>query len=381
MGARGEKFSRAEEEYMRRALALAERGHGGTSPNPLVGAILARDGTIIGQGWHKRAGESHAEINALAAVRSGNVPGATLFVTLEPCSTFGRTPPCTEAILKSGIKEVIAAATDPNPKHAGEGFAILRKAGIKVRTGLLEAEANRLNEAFNFWVTEKRPWVVCKCAMSLDGKIATNTGESKWITSAEARQFGMGLRLGADAIVVGINTVIRDDPALTVRPAPGIKIPPWKKLRRVVLDPDARISREARMLRDENAALTTVVVGRRAPREKVKALERLARVWIAPFDGGKREIDLRWVLKKLGREEVTSVLVEGGGETHARFLRQGLVYRVQFFYAPIIITGRSAPKGVAGDRTLQRGKGVKLTAVEWSKVGPDLLCSALVNGA
>ena len=378
MGARGEKFSRAEEEYMRRALALAERGYGGTSPNPMVGAVLVYAGRIIGEGWHKRAGEPHAEVNALASAKT-RARGATLFVTLEPCSTFGRTPPCTDAIVKSGIKDVIAAATDPNPKHSGEGFAILRTAGIKVRTGLLEELANRLNEAFNFCVAKKTPWVVCKCAMSLDGKIATNTGESKWITGLKARAFGMRLRLGADAIVVGINTVLRDDPALTVRSAPGTKIPSWKRLRRVVLDPEGRVTENARVLSDQGTSLTTIVVTGRAPGERVKALEKLACVWVAPSNGG-REIDLRWVLKKLGEEEVTSVLVEGGGETHARFLRDGLVNRVHFFYAPLIITGRAAPKGIAGERTLRRGKGVKLTAVEWSKVGPDLLCSALVGG-
>jgi diaminohydroxyphosphoribosylaminopyrimidine deaminase/5-amino-6-(5-phosphoribosylamino)uracil reductase len=380
MRAPGERFSRAEEDHMRRALALAERGYGGTSPNPMVGAVLVRDGKIIAEGWHKRAGEGHAEINALKSLKSGDARGASLFVTLEPCSTFGRTPPCTDAIIQSGIKKVIAAATDPNPKHAGEGFEILQKAGIKVRKGLLEAQANRLNEAFNFWVTAKRPWIVCKCAMSLDGKIATNSGESKWITGGKARQFGMRLRLGADAIVAGVNTVIRDDPALTLRVGPGVKVPSWKKLTRVVLDPQGRVPENARVLRDENAALTTIILGSKASRERVTALERLARVWVAPFAGDEREIDLRWVLKKLGAEEVTSVLVEGGGETHARFFRQGLVNRVYFFYAPLIIAGRAAPKGVAGEPTLRRGKGLKLSAVEWGKVGPDLLCSALVEG-
>ena len=379
MGARGEKFSRTEEEHMRRALALAGRGYGGTSPNPMVGAVLVRNGKVVGEGWHRRAGEPHAEINALAVGKSRDIRGATLFVTLEPCSTFGRTPPCTTAIIQSGIREVIVAATDPNPKHASKGFAILRKVGIKVRTGLLEEEANRLNEAFNFWVTKKRPWVVCKCALSLDGKIATNTGESKWITGSRARQFGMRLRLGADAIVVGINTVLRDDPALTSRAAPGLRVPSWKKLHRVVLDPEGRIPDNARVLTDENARLTTVVLGNGAPAERVESVKKLARVWVAPMKGSEREIDLRWVLKKLAAEDVTSVLVEGGGETHARFLRQGLVNRIHFFYAPLIITGRAAPKGVAGGRTLRRGQGLKLTAVEWRKVGPDLLCSALVD--
>lgn len=363
---------------MKRALVLAQRGYGGTSPNPMVGAVLVRNGEIVGEGWHQRAGEAHAEINALLKAKD-RARNASLFVTLEPCSTLGRTPRCTDAIIKSGIAEVIVAATDPNPKHSGEGFSILRKAGIKVRTGLLAEEAKRLNEAFNFWVTQKRPWVICKCAMSLDGKIATNSGESKWITGGKAREFGMRLRLGADAIVVGINTILRDDPALTLRAAPGMKIPAWKQLRRVVLDPEGRIPDSARVLRDESAGLTTVVLRSGAPVRKVRELENVASVIIVPSIGNEREINLRWVLKKLGAEGVTSVLVEGGGETHARFFRQSLVNRVYFFYAPLIIAGRSAPKSVAGRRTLRRGRGLQLTQVEWSKVGEDLLCTAMVQ--
>lgn len=363
---------------MKRALVLARRGFGGTSPNPMVGALLVKNGEIVGEGWHKRAGEPHAEVNALLKAND-KARNASLFVTLEPCSTFGRTPPCTETIIKSGIAEVIVAATDPNPKHSGEGFSVLRKAGVKVRTGLLAEEAERLNEAFNFWVTQRRPWVICKCAMSLDGKIAANSGESKWITGGKARELGMRLRLGADAIVVGVNTILRDDPALTLRATPGMKIPAWKQLRRVVLDPSGRIPDSARVLRHENAALTTIVLGSDAPKRRVKELERVTRVMVAPLIGNPREINLRWVLKKLGAEGVTSVLVEGGGETHARFFRQSLVNRVYFFYAPLIIGGRSAPKSVAGRRTLRGGRGVKLTDVEWNKVGADLLCSAVVQ--
>jgi diaminohydroxyphosphoribosylaminopyrimidine deaminase / 5-amino-6-(5-phosphoribosylamino)uracil reductase len=377
MAARGEKFSRVEEDFMRRALALAERGYGGTSPNPMVGALLVKGGRILGEGWHQRAGEPHAEVNAMAAAGT-DFRGASLYVTLEPCSTHGRTPPCTDAIIQAGISEVIVAATDPNPKHSGQGFTILRKAGIKVRTGLLREEADRLNEAFNFWVTERRPWVICKCAMSLDGKIATNPGESKWITGAKARDFGMRLRLGADAILVGINTIIRDDPRLTLRPVPGMKAPPWKRLRRIILDPGARISERARVFTGEHRDLTTVIVGAGALKKRVNALEKVAQVMVAPANRS-REINLRWVLRKLAAEGITSLLVEGGGETHARFFRQALVNRVHFFYAPILITGRAAPKGVAGNRTLLRGRGMRLEEVEWRKIGPDLLCSALVQ--
>ena len=365
---------------MRRALQIACKGFGGTSPNPMVGAVIVRDGAVLGEGFHKRAGEGHAEVTAIAAARRAgkDIHGATLYVTLEPCSTFGRTPPCTSAIVESGISEVIVGTTDPNAKHAGKGFELLRKAGIRVRHGLLAEECTRLNEAFNHWISSKLPFVVCKCAMSLDGKIATNSGDSKWITGEKARAFGMRLRLGADAIVAGVNTILRDDPSLTLRPGAGIKIPAWKKLRRIVLDPTGRIPETARVLRDENAALTTLVVTGDAGLKKINALEQLVRVIVAPRTA--QEINLRWLMKLLGREEVTSLLVEGGGETHFSFLRQGLAGRVHFFYAPMVITGRDAAKAVGGERTLAQGRGLALRDVEWTKVGEDLLCSALVAG-
>ena len=365
---------------MRRALALASRGYGGTSPNPMVGAVIVRGGKIIGQGWHRKAGEAHAEVNAIAAAkRAGeSLPGATIFVTLEPCSTYGRTPPCTLAILESGIRNVVVAATDPNPRHSGAGLAALKKTGVKVRSGLLEAEARCLNEVFNHWITRGIPFVVCKCAMSLDGKIATNSGDSKWITGEKARQIGMRLRLGADAIIAGVNTILRDDPALTLRAVPGVRIPEGKQLRRIVLDPEGRIPIKARVLNDADVGLTTVVVTRHAGKSKVQELEKAAKVIVAPTIGKSRQINLRWLMKALGKEGVTAVLVEGGGETHYSFLGQSLANRVHFFYAPLVITGRSAPRAVGGERSLAHGKGVRLTEVEWKKVGPDLLCSALV---
>lgn len=365
---------------MRRALGLAQRGYGGTSPNPMVGAVVVRDGEVIGEGWHKRAGEPHAEINAIASARRAGkeVRGATIYVTLEPCCTSGRTPPCTSALIESGFSRVVVGATDPNSRHAGRGFRILRKAGIKVEAGLLAEESAHLNEGFNHWIVQRRPFVVAKCAMSLDGKIATNTGDSKWITGEKARALGMKLRLGADAIVAGVNTILRDDPALTLRPARGLKVPAWKSWHRIVLDPNGRIPETSRVLNDEQASSTMVVVTNDASERKISALKRRVQVLIAPKtrDG----IHLRWLMKKLGSAGITSLLVEGGGETHYNFLRQGLVNRVYFFYAPLVVTGRDAPKSVGGDRTLHRGRGLKLTKVEWSKVGEDLLCSGLVRG-
>ena len=224
----------ADIQFMRTALRLARRGYGATSPNPMVGAVLVKGGRIIGRGWHHRAGLPHAEIEALrdAQKRGRNPKRATIYVTLEPCSTHGRTPPCTEAIIAAGIKRVVVGATDPNPKHAGKGFKILKQAGISVVSGVLAEECARLNEAFNHWIVHRTPFVTVKAAMTLDGKIATASGESKWITGEAARAQGMHLRLGSDAILVGVNTVLADDPSLTLR---GVKVP-VKPLRRIVLD-------------------------------------------------------------------------------------------------------------------------------------------------
>src|SRR5438094_5149552 len=221
--------------FMRLALRLARRGYGRTSPNPMVGAVLVRNEKIIGRGWHRRAGEPHAEIEAIRDVerRGGSARGATLYVTLEPCSTHGRTPACTEAIRTAGIRRVVAATTDANPKHAGRGFQILRRAGIEVVTGVLAEESDRLNEAFNHWIVHRTPFVTVKPAMTLDGKIATAAGESKWITGEKARGQAMKLRHGADAILAGVNTVLADDPSLTARsPRSVIRNP---NLRRIVL--------------------------------------------------------------------------------------------------------------------------------------------------
>ena len=200
--------------FMRLALRLAQRGYGATSPNPMVGAVLVKGGKIIGRGWHRRAGQPHAEIEALrdAQKRGHNPRGATLYVTLEPCCTHGRTPPCTDAIITAGIKRCLGA-TDPNPKHAGKGFKILRRAGIKLFTEFWAMNARRLNEAFNHWIVHRTPFVTVKAAMTLDGKIATASGESKWITGEKARAHGMKLRQGSDAILVGINTILADDPS------------------------------------------------------------------------------------------------------------------------------------------------------------------------
>jgi diaminohydroxyphosphoribosylaminopyrimidine deaminase/5-amino-6-(5-phosphoribosylamino)uracil reductase len=382
---------------MRTALRLARRGYGLTSPNPMVGALLVKRGKIIGRGWHHQAGQPHAEIEALRdAARKGHSPrGATLYVTLEPCCTHGRTPPCTAAIMAAGVKRVVVGTTDPNPQHAGQGLTILKRAGIHVEelaqaarseraaNQVVSAECARLNEAFNHWTVQRTPFVTVKSAMTLDGKIATASGESKWITGSESRAHAMHLRQGSDAIVVGVNTVLADDPSLTVRLS-GQKAP--TKLRRVILDSMARTPLNAKVVSDKHAALTTIVVSRRAPKRRVHALSKCVNVLVAPETRNPKlktqnsQVDLRWLLKRLGKEQVTSLLVEGGGEVSASFLFAGLSRRVAFFYAPKVLGGHDAKRAVGGDGAQSRTEMLKLIDVEWQTFGPDLFLSAKLAG-
>ncbi|MDB6025423.1 MAG: Riboflavin biosynthesis protein RibD [Verrucomicrobiales bacterium] len=362
---------------MRLALRLAQRGYGQVSPNPLVGAVLVKKGKVIGRGWHRGAGGPHGEIEALldAEKKGNNVRGATLYVTLEPCCTHGRTPPCTDAILRAGIKRVVVAGTDPNPNHAGKGFEILKHAGVEVVHGIEEQKAEPLNEAFNHWIVHRTPFVTVKAAMTLDGKIATAAGESKWITGEESRAHAMTIRQGVDAILVGINTVLFDDPSLTVR-GPKPNVGPQKL--RLVLDPRGQTPLTAKLVSDDLKHLTTIVTTDRAPKSFVSRMSERVRVIVAPVKAGK--IDLHWLLKKLGKENITSLLVEGGGETNALFLRQRFVHRVAFFYAPTILCGRDARKGVAGEALLKAADKTLLHDVEWKQLGADLFLTARITG-
>jgi diaminohydroxyphosphoribosylaminopyrimidine deaminase/5-amino-6-(5-phosphoribosylamino)uracil reductase len=393
---------KSDHDYLHLALRLARRGYGLTSPNPMVGAVLVKSGKIIGRGWHRRAGLPHAEIEALQdAQKRGHKPrGATLYVTLEPCSTHGRTPPCTGAIITAGIKRVVVGTEDPNPKHSGRAFKILRRAGIEVvgssrrddRTAQravptqLAHECRQLNEAFNHWIVYRTPLVTVKAAMTLDGKIATADGESKWITGEKARVYGMKLRQGSDAILVGINTILADDPGLTARTK--MEDGRWKMakpIRRIVLDSMARTPLKAKVVTDKFAALTTIVVGTHAPKNRVTALAKRVTVLVAPTRSSKFKIqssklDLKWLLKRLGSENVTSLLVEGGGEVNASFLLGGFAHRVAFFYAPKILGGRNSLKAVAGEGARRLTEALPLREVEWKRLGPDLLLTALVAG-
>lgn len=374
-----------DRHYLQLALRLARRGYGLTSPNPMVGAVLVKGGKVIGRGWHHRAGLPHAEIEALrdAQKRGQNPAGATLYVTLEPCSTQGRTPPCTDAIIAAGIKRVVIGTIDPNPKHAGRAFKILQRAKIKTTYGILNDECARLNEAFNHWIGHRTPFVTVKAGMTLDGKIATASGESRWITGEAGRAAGMSLRRGSDAILVGINTILLDNPSLTWRPVKKSE-PKYPPLRRIVLDSLARTPLAANVVRDEFAGLTTIVVSKAAPKKQVAALAKRVNVLVAPTaksrPNGRPLFNLRWLLKKLGSENVTNLLVEGGGETNASFLLDGLAQRVAFFYAPKIIGGRDARKAVAGEGVNSLSDALQLEDVQWQKIGEDLAMTARLRG-
>lgn len=361
--------------WMRQALQLAQRASGETSPNPMVGAVLVQDGREIGKGWHHQAGKPHAEIEALndAKARGNSPKGATLYVTLEPCSTHGRTPPCTAAILEAGISRIVVAATDPNPRHGGRGLDLLRDAGLRVESGILAPASLRLNEGFNHWIQNRSPWVTLKAGMTLDGKIATASGESKWITGPQSRRRVMKLRQIHDAILVGIGTVLADDPSLTVR-IPGRRV---ICRRRIVIDSHARTPVTAQVVTDVFAAKTLIVVGETAPIDRIETLRTHVNVCRAPLKSGR--IDLPWLLQRLGAENVTRLLVEGGGEVHASFMESDLAHRVSFFYAPIILGGKQAIPSVGGRGATSLADGNRLTDIEMMKVGDDLLLEARIS--
>jgi len=328
-------FTAQDERLMRRALALARRGLGKTSPNPATGAVLVKNGRIIAEGFHEEAGQLHAEAKVLRHV-GAKARGATLYSTLEPCCTWGKTPPCTDAIIAARVGRVVYAATDPNPKHSGRGAKLLRQAGVHVHAGLLADEATRMNAAFNKWITTGLPLVTAKAALSLDGKMATRTGDSKWITDAAARRKAHEMRSHADAIMVGANTVIRDDPRLTLRH--GVRgRQPW----RVVVDSRGQCPRTARLFTDSLRHHTLVFTTRHSPSGWRRYLALLGIVVIiVPAKGGR--VDLRPALRELGRMDVSSVMVEGGAQLLSAMFEARLVDQIAFFYAPIIIGG--APK-------------------------------------
>ena len=369
----------SDEKIMREALRLAKRAKGETSPNPMVGAVLVSGGKIIGRGWHRSAGLEHAEVNAISnAHRQGHsTRNSTMYITLEPCSTTGRTPPCTKAILDAEISRVVFSTADPNPRHAGRALRLLKRKGVEVEYGILSDLSAELNAAFNHWIITGLPFVTVKAAMTLDGKIASVSGESKWITGSLARREGMKLRHEVDAILVGVKTILNDDPALTLR---DIRRPKreWRgpDLKRIVLDPRARTPLDSKILNDDGAARTTIIVSPNASVSRLAKLEKKCVVMTCPLKKGK--FDLKYLLKKLGKQNITNLLVEGGGETNAAFIESGFVNRITFFYAPKILGGREARTGVAGEG-LPLKPGLYLEKIRWRNIGSDLMLTANVT--
>ena len=360
-----------DEDYMREALRIARYAEGRTSPNPLVGAVIVRDGRIIAEGWHRKAGTPHAEIHALRM--AGDLTrGATLYVTLEPCSHYGRTGPCAKAVAEAGIARVVVAMQDPNPKVAGRGMEMLRAAGVEVCCGVLAAEAARLNEVFLHWITTGLPFVALKTAMTLDGKIATHTGDSQWITGEASRLRVHELRDRYDAILVGIGTVLHDDPSLTTR----LPDRQGKHPLRIVLDSMARTPRTAKLLTD-GAAPTLIAVTARAPQERVAALRQAGAEVLVCGEGPR--VDARALLKALGEREISSVFVEGGGRVNASLLAAGFVDKVYAFVAPKLVGGRDALTPVEGTGAERLSDAVTLTGLTAETVGEDVLLTGYVR--
>ncbi len=326
--------------HMRRALSLATRGLGAVEPNPLVGCVIARGAEIIGEGWHERFGGPHAEVVALR-VAGRRAAGAVMYVTLEPCCHTGKTPPCTEAILAAGIRDVVTAQQDPFPAVSGGGIAALRAAGVRVVTGVLESEAQALNAPYHKLLATGRPWVIAKWAMTLDGRIATSSGASQWISGEASRRIVHQLRGRVDAILVGRRTVEVDNPLLTARP-PGPRL-----ATRVVLDTQASLDLNSQLARSAGHAPVLVAASRRAPAEHVARL-RQAEIDVFQSAGESQAERLDDLLAELGRRRMTNVLVEGGGEVLGTFFDQGLVDEVHVFVAPKVFggQGRSAVAGI-----------------------------------
>jgi len=356
------------EFFIRKVLELAEKGRATTSPNPMVGALVVKSGKIIAGAYHRRPGGLHAE--AIALKRAGSkAKGATLYVNLEPCAHVGRTPPCAKAIIKSGIKNVYCSMIDPNPLNNGRGKRELEKNKVNVRVGILNKEAAKLNEVFIKYVTKKKPFVTIKAAESLDGKIATKTMDSKWITSEASRDYSHRLRSGMDAVLVGVNTIIRDNPILTSR---SVKSPV-----KIVLDSKLRISETAGIFSKKSPALNIIAILRKSLRDKniFKKISRLNKkgILVIACPGKNNRIDLEWLLNELAELEISRLLVEGGGDTISGFLEQGLADSVLFFIAPKIIGGRCAVTSVEGNGVDKVSQAINLKNVKIEKIGEDIL--------
>ena len=358
-----------EEKFMKMALALAHSGIGAVNPNPLVGAVIVKDGQIIATGYHKKYGAPHAEIEAFNAAKASgeDVAGAEMYVTLEPCSHFGKTPPCASAIVEKGIKRVYIAMKDPNPLVSGAGIRIHEEAGIEVVTGILEKEAMKLNEIFIKYITTSKPFVLFKSAMTLDGKIASHTGDSRWITSEPARAFVHEIRNEYSAIMVGIGTVLNDNPSLDTR----LDRKDTRNPVRIIVDSMARLPLDAKVLKKDGTKVI-VAVGENAPKDKIDMLEQAgAKVIVSGNERGG--VNLEMLMERLGSLKIDSILLEGGGTLAASMLENGLVDKVSSFIAPKIIGGAHSKTPVEGKGIEKMADAIELIDVSYRQIGPDII--------
>lgn len=354
-------------KYMKRALELAKNGIGYVNPNPLVGAVIVKNDKIIGEGWHAFYGGPHAEVNAFKNAAQ-DAEGAEMYVTLEPCSHYGKTPPCAEAIIRHKIKKVIVALEDPNPEVAGRGIQMLKDSGIEVVVGELEEECRSINEIFLKFITTRFPFCLLKTAMTLDGKIAAKTGDSKWVTNEASRDYVHQLRHRMAAIMVGVNTVIKDNPHLNTRLKNGEGSDPI----RIIIDSSARIPLEANVLNHSSKAHTIIAATERADKEKLKQLEQKgAEIILTPFQD--KRVDLKYLMQELGARKIDSVLLEGGSELNYSALEAGIVDKVNVFIAPKFIGGSEAKTPVGGDGKMVMQDAVMLSHTKVRQFGEDVM--------
>lgn len=363
-----------DEVYMRQALEFAERGAGFTAPNPMVGAVIVKDGRVIGEGWHERCGGPHAERNALANCTE-DAAGATMYVTLEPCCHYGRTPPCTEAILEHKIARVVVGCLDPNEQVAGQGVRLLREQGVTVDVGVLEAECQRKNEVFMHYITTKRPFVVLKYAMTLDGKIAARTGDSRWVSGEASRRHVHETRKRLPAIMVGLGTVVTDDPLLTCRlPGEAVHHPT-----RVVCDSHLRMPLTAALVKTAKD-VPTIAAYIDGDAEKAEQL-RAAGVQLLQCRAKNGRLDLNDLMERLGAMQISGVLLEGGGALHWAALEAGIVQKVQVYIAPKLIGGAASKSPVGGEGFPYMRDAVPVVDSRLTMLGEDLLWEGyLQNG-
>ena len=362
-----------DQNYMLQAIQLAKQGEGWTNPNPMVGAVIVKNGRIIGKGYHKKCGELHAERNAIASLTE-SAEGATIYVTLEPCCHYGKTPPCTEAIIEQKIKRVVIGSRDPNPKVSGKGIKMLQEAGIEVIEDFMREECDRLNPVFFHYITTKTPYVVMKYAMTLDGKIATKTGASKWITGEAARAEVPHMRHRYMGIMAGIGTVLADDPMLNVR------VEGWKSPIRILCDSGLRIPLDGQIVKSAGKYRTIVAYADSENTEaKRKRLHEMGVETICCPDENN-QVDLKKLMKYLGEEGIDSILLEGGGTLNDSALRAGIVQEVQAFIAPKLFGGMNSKTPVEGIGVRFPSEAVKLKCTDICQIGEDIRITCQVCG-